>query len=159
MLKLSFARGLARSGSREESQLLFGYPDDVRAPLAERAEGELVDLTGVDFGKNTPVWVDRQNLFRQSTRSVRCKWPNKQRGSTRTLLRATTFLLVSNDQASAKSPVCLRPLPVAKITTSSLRSIAPRSTSFGNAANVAPASGDTKIPSSRAASRTPSISS
>jgi len=57
MLELSIARALARCGSPNGYGLLVTYLDDVRALLAERAHSELIDLTGVDHGKNASAWV------------------------------------------------------------------------------------------------------
>ena len=56
MLELGIARGLARCRSPEGYDVLIAYLDDVRALLAERAHSELLDLAGVDFGKNGTAW-------------------------------------------------------------------------------------------------------
>lgn len=57
MLELGIARGLARCGNPEGYDVLVGYLDDVRALLAERAHSELIDLTGVDHGKDAAAWT------------------------------------------------------------------------------------------------------
>lgn len=56
MLELGIARALARCGSPEGYEVLAAYLDDVRALLAERAHDELIDLTGVDLGKDAQAW-------------------------------------------------------------------------------------------------------
>jgi len=57
MLELGIARGMARCGGAEGFDLLVTYLDDVRALLAERANSELIDLTGVDLGKDAFAWT------------------------------------------------------------------------------------------------------
>lgn len=57
MLELGIARAMARRGSPEGLDLLVEYLDDVRALLAERAHSELIDLTGVDHGKDASAWL------------------------------------------------------------------------------------------------------
>lgn len=57
MLELGIARAMARCGSPDGFDLLVDYLDDVRALLAERAHSELIDLTGVDYGKDAVAWA------------------------------------------------------------------------------------------------------
>ena len=59
MLELGIARALARCGSPGGFQVLIAYLDDARALLAGRAHSELIDLTGVDHGKDASAWPDR----------------------------------------------------------------------------------------------------
>ena len=49
-------RALARCGSAEGYVILIGYLQDVRALLAEHAHGELVAISGRDFGKDATAW-------------------------------------------------------------------------------------------------------
>lgn len=56
MLELGVGRAVARCGSAEGFDLLVAYLDDVGALLAERAHRELIDLTGVDHGKDASAW-------------------------------------------------------------------------------------------------------
>lgn len=57
ILELGIARAMARCGSRDGLDLLVAYLDDVRGLLAERAHDELIDLTGVDHGKDASAWT------------------------------------------------------------------------------------------------------
>jgi len=57
MLELGIVRALARCGSNQGFIVLIAYLDDVRALLAERAHSELIDLTGVDHGKDAAAWT------------------------------------------------------------------------------------------------------
>ena len=57
MLELGIARAMARCGGAEGLDLLVAYLDDIRALLAERAHSELIDLTGVDHGKDASAWT------------------------------------------------------------------------------------------------------
>lgn len=59
MPEIGIARALARCGSAEGFVGRVAYLDDVRALLAERAHSELIDLTGVDHGKDAPARTAR----------------------------------------------------------------------------------------------------
>jgi hypothetical protein len=55
-LELAIARAMARCGSATGVGILIDYLDDVRTLLAEHAHGELVSITGQDFGKDGAAW-------------------------------------------------------------------------------------------------------
>jgi hypothetical protein len=56
VLELLIGRALARCGSPEGYVILIGYLQDARALLAEHAHGELVAISGRDFGKDLAAW-------------------------------------------------------------------------------------------------------
>lgn len=67
MLELGVARAMALCGSPEGFDLLVAYLDDVRALLAERAHSELIDLTGVDHGKDADAWTSWLEVSHSAT--------------------------------------------------------------------------------------------
>ena len=55
-LEVVIGRALARCGSPDGVVILINYLNDVRALLAEQAHGELIAVSGQDFGKDAAAW-------------------------------------------------------------------------------------------------------
>ena len=86
-LELTIGRALARCGSVRGYEILIDYLDDNRALLAEGAHGELLALTGRDYGKDRAVWIHWLSTAKESLRPLPYQGRTDMPGDNEELLR------------------------------------------------------------------------